>query len=172
MTATAFRIAPTRRRGRSVSAGAPLALRLRVFATRCSLDRQIAAGRPYNTTPALALRARQLTERDTREDIARNLRGVVDYVDRHASRVVISPVVIERRAVMGGREAIIGLAERLDGTLPVHPRGVALARGLLTDGASPLFNRSCERTVDQAIWEIADALGTEPPTVDFEALTR
>lgn len=172
MTLTAFRAVPVRARGDSISAGAPRGLRLRVYLTRAKLDRQIATGCPCDSTPTLALRARQLIHHHTRSEIAGNLRGVVDYVDRHGHRVVISPVVIERRAVMGGREAIVGLAERLEGTLPVQPMGVALALRLLTDGASPLFNRSCELTVDEAIWEIAEALGAEPPTIEFEAAAR
>ncbi|MGA2320677.1 MAG: hypothetical protein ABSG95_08020 [Solirubrobacteraceae bacterium] len=129
-----------------------------MYATRWRLDRRIAAGSAQESTPALSLRARQLTSPRTRQQIARELRGIVDYVDRAGSAWIFSAVVIERAAVRAGRQAILGLAERLEGAAPVSPRGVARAQVLLTDGLSPLFNRYCERTVIQAIWEVEDAL--------------
>ena len=67
-------------------------------------------------------------------------------------------VVTDRSVVREAREAILGLAERLEAPAPVNPRGVALARVLLTDGVSPLYNRSCEQTLTAAIWEIQDGL--------------
>jgi hypothetical protein len=155
--------------GESTSGGASLALRLNVFVTRRKLDRRIAAGRPCESSPALALRAHQLTGSRSREEIARNLRGVVDYVHRHRSRSVISAVVIEPAAVRSGRRAILELARRLEGTAPVSPGGVVRAGALLTDGRSPLFNPHCERTVAQAVSEVHDAL-EGLPVVEFDAL--
>lgn len=127
--------------------------------TRWRLDRQIAAGSAYESSAALALRAVQLIDPRTRRAIARDLHGVLRYVDRVRPRPAFSAVVIDHRAVLGGRHAIVGLAERLEGKAPVAPRGVALVRTLLTDGASPLFNRNAQHTVTQAIWRIEDALG-------------
>jgi hypothetical protein len=73
-------------------------------------------------------------------------------------RPTISAVVVDRPAVRAGREAIVALAERLEGWPAVSPRGVALTRVLLTDGLSPLFNPNSERSVIEAVWEINDAL--------------
>jgi hypothetical protein len=146
----------------STSAHAPFALRLRVFIARGELDRQIAAGRPCESSAALARRARQLTDPRSRQRIARNLRRTVDYVDVHKSGGMISPVVIEPGAVRTGRQAILRLAQQLDGTAPVSPGGVVLARALLTDGRIPLFNPHRERSVTQAVEEVEDAL--EGPT--------
>jgi hypothetical protein len=143
---------------RSGSAWAPLALRLRVYLTRGRLDRQIAAGRRYDSTAALAVRAGQLTRPRTLQQLAGALHRIVSYVDRAGSFPIFTAVVIERGAVMSGRHAILGLAERFEGPAPVSPRGVALAQLLLSDGLSPLFNRRCDRTVIQAIWEVQDAL--------------
>ncbi len=157
MRMTAFEAVPLHSSDRSTSADAPMALRLRVYVSRGRLDRQIAAGCPCESTAALALRARQLTQPRTRQQIARDLRGVVAYVDHLGSRRMLTAVMIERRAVRTGKQPILGLAERLEGSAPVSPRGVVLARTLLTDGLSPLFNPYCERTVTQAIWEIEDA---------------
>ncbi len=156
-----FHVVPLRRDGRSTTAtstGLSLRLRLRVYATRGTLDRQIAAGRPYKSTAALALRARQLCDMRTRGQIARSLREIIDYADYRASHRVISAVVVEPAAVRRARHPILGLAERLEGPAQVKPAGVARAQIMLTDGLSPLYNRNCPRTVTQAIYEVQDAL--------------
>ena len=93
----------------------------------------------------------------------------MDYADRRGSQPIISSVVVEPRAVRGGRRAILELAERLEAAMPVSARGVALARALLTDGRSPLFNPHCERTVSEAAWEVKEALD-ECPDSDFNAI--
>jgi hypothetical protein len=134
-------------------------LRLKVYVTRGALDRQIAAGRPYKSTAALALRSSQLVEPRTRRGIARRLREIVDYADYRATHRVISSVVVEPIAVRLARHSVLGLAERMEGPDPVSPVGVASAEVLLTDGLSPFFNPHCERTVTEAIWEVQDALG-------------
>jgi hypothetical protein len=143
---------------RRSTSGAPLALRLRVRLTRGRLDRKIAAGVRCDSTRAVALRAQQLTHQQTRRQIAGQLRAVVNYAERHRSGRTVSAVMIDVAAVMVGRHAILGLAERLAGAVPASPAGVALTEVLLSDGLSPLFDRNCERTVIQAIWEIEDAL--------------
>jgi hypothetical protein len=137
---------------------ASLMLRLRVCVTRGTLDREIAAGRVYESSPALALRARQLVEPATRRQIARSLRDIVAYVERSASRRVFSAVVLEPTAVRRAHHSILGLAERLEGPARVHPAGVARAQVLITDGLSPLFNKNSPRTVTQAIYDVQDAL--------------
>jgi hypothetical protein len=152
------------------SVDAPVLLRLNVFLTRGRLDRQIADGRPCGATAQLALRARQLTHPRMRQAVARNFRGLVDYVDAVGSRLVISAVVIDRAAVNTGREAILGLAERLEGSAPATASGIVRARSLLTDGRSPLYNPHSERTVAEAIWDVVDELGTEPPAIGFDAV--
>lgn len=147
------------RSSQRIGYGGDLRLRLKVFMTRGLLDRRIAAGGRGRPNAALSLRSRQLVDPGTRRGVARNLRHVVDYAERRNSQQGISAVVIDRLAVRRGREPILGLAEHLEGRAPVHARGVALAKALLTDGLSPLFNPNGERTVIQAIWEIEDALG-------------
>lgn len=161
-----------RRQSRPMRAG--VALRLRVYITRTSLDRQLVAGWPPESTAALALRARRLIDRRTRQRLACNLCRVVAYADRVERRAPFSAVVIDCAAVRAGREALLGLAERLEEGAPVNPTGVVLARRLLTDGIdSPLCNPRCGRSVDQAVWEVADALGTDdPPTSVFDAVAR
>jgi hypothetical protein len=141
-----------------------------VCLTRGRLDRQMAAGRPRDATAALALRAAQLTHPRTRKQIARHLRGTVEYVDRLGSRRGFSTVVIERRAVADGRMPILRLAERLEDTTPASPKGVALARVLLTDGLGPLFNRHSEQSVAEAVCVIEDALDANAHRWGFDAV--
>jgi hypothetical protein len=146
-------------------------LRVTVCVRRAKLDRQIAAGPPCEATDAHALRARQLADPRTRRKIARCLRGTVKYVDRSGYGRIISAVVIDRAAVRSGREAMLGLAERLEGDAPVSPRGVARVLTLLTDGIeSPLFNPQCGKTVIEAVWEAADLLGADAPSLGFDAV--
>ena len=132
-----------------------------MYLSHGGLDRRIAAGRPIDASAALRLRAEQLTDHRARLRLARDLRGAVEYVDRLGSRRMISAVVIEPAAVIAGRQALLGLAERLERPSPVSPRGVGLVVVLLTDGLSPLFNPRAGRTVVEAVWEVADALEIE-----------
>ena len=149
-----------RRRGRGAASvvAAPLLLRLRVYLTRGSLDRQIARGVALADTPALTLRAHQLTAESARRSLAADLRHVVSYAERVESRTQLSAVMLEPARVRAGRGAILRLAERLEQEAPVSPQGVALARVLLTDAASPLFDRDSERTVTEASCVADDAL--------------
>ncbi len=158
MRATAYDLASLRQHGATGSSKPSLLLRLRVRLTRSQLDRQIATGEPRVTNAALALRAQQLVSARTRLALARDLRRVVDHVERPRSPSLLSAVVIEPRTVSRGRHALLGLAERLEAAGPVDPAGVVLVRRLLTDGCSPLFNINSEQTVIQAVWNIEDAL--------------
>jgi hypothetical protein len=153
----------------SPSGGASAALRLRVYLTRGRLDGQIASGRCLDGSAALMLRGRQLAHPHTRRQIARNLAHTVEYVDRNAGRRSFSAVVIAPAQVRAGRREILELAGRLEATGPVNPTGVALAQGLLTDGAGPLFNPHSDRTVAEAVDEVQVAL-ERYPAAGHEAL--
>jgi hypothetical protein len=144
-----------------------------MWLTRGRLDQRIVTGHPWDSGAATALRARQLSDPRSRQRLARNLRAIVAYADRVEGRPLFSAVVIDREAVRADREAILGLAERLEAEDPVNPRGIVLARRLVTDGIdSPLYNRRCGRTVAAAVWEISDALGDDdPPTVVLDLVS-
>ena len=155
--------------GRADSPGSPVLLRLRVFVTRRRLDRQIAAGHRCDA-PARELRVRQLTDLRSQQAAARNLRRVVGHVDRLGAGPDLSAAVIDRAAVRANREAILGLADRLDRAGEVSPQGMVLARELITAGAtSPLYGANGGRALMQALWEISDALGTKRPTTGADA---
>jgi hypothetical protein len=152
----------------SLAHDASVALRLRVYLTRGRLDRQLADAPSCALTRALALRSRQLTERGTRLELADLFRAIVEHVE--SSPQLVTSDVTDRVAVRTAREPVLGLAERLEGSVPVNPRGVAQAKALLTDGLSPLYNRSSERTVTQAIWQIQDNL--DAFYIEHVAVTR
>jgi hypothetical protein len=136
-------------------------VRVRVLLLRGALDREIVAEAPRPPADrALALRARQLTAGRTRRRVARELRRIVEYADRHGSSPGISCVIVECAAVREGREAILGLAERIESDASVNAAGIVLARALLTDAISPLHNPYSPQTVNEAIFEVQDALGT------------
>ena len=151
------------RDGKAVAGAPGSLLRLRVYFTRGTLDRRIARGLALDTTPACALRAQQLGAAPTRSELAADLRSVVRYAERVESRTPrLSAVMLEPPRVRAGRGAILRLAERLEQQAPVSPQGVALARVLLTDAASPLFDRDSERTVTEACCIAEDALVSGP----------
>lgn len=170
---SALRAIPLHRHSRSLSlaARASMKLRLKVYATRGTLDRQIASGRPYISTPALALRAQQLAEPRTRRQVARALRKIVECADQRTAGRALSAVVVEPTAVRRARHPILGLAERLESPAQVNPAGIARAQVLITDGRSPLFDRDCPRTATQAIYDVQDALEDELPYAVGDAAT-
>ncbi len=85
------------------------------------------------------------------------------YAERVESRTPrLSAVMLEPARVRAGRGAILRLAERLEQQAPVSPQGVALTHVLLTDAASPLFDRDSERTVTEASCIAEDALVSGP----------
>jgi hypothetical protein len=157
-------VPPRPRSSRRRSAGPLVGLRLSVYLTRGRLDLRIAAGVACETSRQLALRARQLTDPSHQRRIARDLRRVIDYAERHRSGPAISAVVIDAPSVRRGRRPIAELAEQLERAAPASPRGIVLAQALLTDGASPLFDRHADRTVASAVRDIREALEGDGPT--------
>ncbi len=102
------------------------------------LDETLAAGTPPEDSPALALRARQLTALSHRRSMAE----AIDVIIREArgpltERLRIHPV---RARVVGAADELGRLAEQLALPGPVAARGVAQAELLLTDGTGALYN--------------------------------
>jgi hypothetical protein len=138
-----------------------LARRLRVHLHRGRLDHQIAEGFDPAAFEDRALRAVQLAGLPARRRVARSLRGVVRAADQPAP--LSSAVPVWRPTVLPWRQALLGLAERLERPEPVNPCGVARALIVLTDGAGPLYVREAARSVGEAVWWIADGLDPCPP---------
>ncbi len=151
---------------RAIAADAPAGLRLRTFVGHRALDRRLATGCSV-TSPELALRARQLTDPKARRELAGSIRGALRSAER--TPALISTVVLDRSAVKFGRAALSDLADQLELAHNVTPRGVLLARRLMTDGLSPMYNPNAERTVTEVAREIQDALLVRPPAAALAA---
>jgi hypothetical protein len=130
-----------------------IAARVRVL----SLDRQLAAGAPPESTAALTLRAQRLLRPQERKRMAQVLRDLVRHVERSPS--IALPLA--RRHVLDAAPLFHRLAHRLDGAEPVDVRGVAIARLLITDGTGPLYSSRSSRELAEAV---EDALHAVPAT--------
>jgi hypothetical protein len=120
---------------------APL-LRLKVLVHRGRLDRLLAEGRSPATDPQLALRADQLSRPATRARLADCVRDAVCSLDDSALAQYLRPEVpVAAASVRACAREIDDLARMLSGPSP-RVRGVAIVRGLLTDGAGPLYDGS------------------------------
>jgi hypothetical protein len=60
--------------------------------------------------------------------------------------------------VIGCREGLLGLADRLEQLTELNPRGLARALTLITDATGPLYNGASTRSLREAVWWIADGL--------------
>ena len=103
------------------------------------LDRALAGGTPPEASAALALRAQQLTEPDSRGSIAKALRRILREAQQ-GCRPALGRVMPSRAQVRAAREQLSHLADTLEEPGPVAAGGVAQALLLLTDGTGPLYN--------------------------------
>jgi hypothetical protein len=102
------------------------------------LDRELADGAREDATQALARRARKLTAPATREQLARQLRLIVN--EAHDWSLPGPRVPPYRRQVLAAEDDLRLLASRLQSPSAVSARGVARVRLLLTDGCGPMFS--------------------------------
>lgn len=139
----------SQRRGLGARAGA-LLLRVR-------LDRMLAEGVPPTLSPALRLRAQQITSLSHRRKLADSFEAILDACERPAPRRT-SAVPTVRREVRASRAAILDLCHELRARPHVAPAGVALAQQLLTDGTGPLYLESHNDALWHAVRRAAAAL--------------
>jgi hypothetical protein len=104
-----------------------------------ALDRRIAEGADPAEDRILGQRAEQLTSDSNRRELASWIERVVDAADQpDLPRRTVVP--LQREAIREARPLLLSLARDLSQVgEPVSPRGIARARQLLTDGASPLY---------------------------------
>lgn len=144
----------TRISGQTRRPGVSLRVRLR----RGRIDRDLAEARVRDRSQEHALRAAQLVSEVTRRDTARSLREVVAAAENPRAEWLGSTALLNRDVVVPRRDALMGLAERLEQSGPIDPCGVARARVLASDGMGPLYNPASERSLGEAISWIADGL--------------
>ena len=128
-----------------------LAVRLRERLQGRHLDHELARGVHPGSSSALALHARRLLSPGGRERIAAGL----EEATRRAGQPIRSSaqVPLRRAAILEARPELESLAAELRTDDDCRVRGVALARLLLTDGASPLYGPGPEEedSVDELL---------------------
>ena len=134
-----------------------------------SLDASLAAGHPPESSRLLAARARDIVSLPRRRSMAGSWAHVL-RVARRAQRAPrggprapagAMPVCADRVAAAG--PAIRDLMNRLAAPLPVPARGVAMARVLLTDATSPVYNRRAGVPLGDAVAAAAAELDPALP---------
>ena len=77
--------------------------------------------------------------------------------------MVSSAAPVLGHAVRPCKEALLGVAERLERPVALNPCGIARVMVLLSDGCGPLYSPAPCRTLEQSVWWIADGLTLCPP---------
>ena len=111
-------------------------LQARLFASR--FDRDVELGAVIIPGTPLALHVARITSMKERHSLARALRGAVEVTDSFR-RGVSARVPIHSGQVAGCRSEIEQITSLLQAPVPVHPRGMARLRTLLTNGGGPLY---------------------------------
>jgi hypothetical protein len=133
-------------------------MRLRIRLKRHRLDRELLAGSEPNRDPLILERARQLTDRSARADLAGLLERVLNICNQPESRLR-GAVSIQRGSVRAAAPDFENLIDLLRGPQPVSPQGVVMAYRLLTDGTGPLYrDYGDERRLVFAARRIRDGL--------------
>jgi hypothetical protein len=105
-----------------------------------AFDRRLAWGDAPDAAPATMLRARALIGRPARQALAARLREIAEEA-RGGVRAARACIPANRGSALRAVAELDALADRLAGGGPVEARGVAQAQLLLTDPASPLYER-------------------------------
>ena len=103
-----------------------------------SLDRELATGVVPRGADALSRRARKITGRRYRANIAHGLARVLGTATDTRARFTAA-VRVDRREVLAARPVIVALGRRLRGTEPVTARGMAMLSELLSEPTSPFY---------------------------------
>jgi hypothetical protein len=123
---------------------------------RRTADRLILQAPRYPDATALVRwRTRELTAASERARIRRDVRRTLRSLEP-ARLPGASP--LRRPAARRNRELLELLDQRLGAERPVSARGVLLLRGLLRDGASPLYNEGADLLLPRALTRILSAL--------------
>jgi hypothetical protein len=102
------------------------------------LDRRLAVGEGLAAGDALAARARQITSRRSRRQLAAGLTGVLRSA-RPGAPVWTAKARPDHPGVVEARTVIAALVDRLRAPEPVAAQGVAMVRALLIDGNGVLY---------------------------------
>jgi hypothetical protein len=118
--------------------------RIAVLMHRRRLDAELAAGANPLRTTALALRARQLREPNTRRRLATAIERAVKLARQPSSR---SALVDPRSLDSAAERDLLEIAVRLRGRPQVAERAVAIVSALVTDGTGRLYNPAAKHSL-------------------------
>jgi hypothetical protein len=124
------------------------------------LDQELASGISPQTSDALALRARRITGRPSRADVASGLIQALFRAEDTAPGFSAAEVA-HHHEVVAARTVIAALDRRLRAPEPVAPRGMAMLHELLAKGASPLFRPAEPGAVGSQLRAAAAALAPD-----------
>ena len=141
-----------------VSPGRPRMAVLWAHLRAARLDRQLSTGTATWRSPTQAARSLQLTSVRKRRGLARALERLIEHAERPLTPFRGAVVQPCREQVHGAMPVILEIATCLRSPQPVNARGVALLRGLLSDGAGPCYTRSRPDALTIALQDVADAL--------------
>jgi hypothetical protein len=134
-----------------------LLVRLRSYA----LDQALAGGADPDCRPAYSLRAAALIAPRHRRRLARQLRATLRVAELPPPPRRAAVVPLRRREIADARDLLEELADLLEGSDPVDPRGVACVAVLLHDGASPLYHERSPRSLSGALEDALEFLPLE-----------
>jgi hypothetical protein len=139
-----------------------LADRMLARALGASLDQQLAAGTPPESSQLLAARAQVVVSLPHRESLARSWNHLL-RVARRAPTLRTPGVPLNVAAILAAEPAIRELMERLIAPLPVPAQGVAAATIPLTDATSPVYGRPGPDAPDALAGLLGDAINQLDP---------
>jgi hypothetical protein len=123
-----------------------------------SLDRQLAAGRPPQSSRALGIRARQLSSPAGRRQLAEHWIHVLDLAGKPSvPRTPRAP--LRRAAVAAAEPSVRQMIALLASSLPIDARGAARAFWLLRDGTGPLHDSRSPLELSAAVQEATREMG-------------
>ena len=118
-----------------------------------SLDRQLVAGRPPESSRLLAAHAERLVSPSLRRALAKSWEDLLKQLRRPpAARSPRAPLC-RKSIIIIAEPAVHRMLSALVAPVPIGARGVAMARQLLSDGVGPLYNPHCSVNLQTALEE-------------------
>jgi hypothetical protein len=130
------------------------------FAARvlaASLDRQLAAGHPPQSSQALAIRLRLVASPAGRRELAEHWIHVMDLTARPPAPLPARGPLCRGAVAEGDVREMIAI---LAGDLPIAARGAAVASWLLSDGTGPLHNHRSSLQLSAAVRQVTRQIGS------------
>jgi hypothetical protein len=148
--------------------------RLLARALAPALDRQLAAGRPPQSSQALAARARDIVSVAARRKLAHRWASVLHQASRPP--VPRSPrAPLRRGAIIAAGPDLRAMIAVLASGRPIDARSAAMVKGLLSDGTGPLYNHRSLVDLGALVREATrqmDQLADHPGDADRRTVTR